>query len=194
MARDADADGSVAVDELLQPGEERSDELCVLNARLVLTDRRLLVIREHDDPPVRAVDRTNLGRVRSRTVSDRHHLASAVQWGGLGVFLLAAWRFVPFEGLDRPVDPPPGAGFQELFETVNTVVAIAGFVDEAFLLVGGLALGWTLARLGLYIRGRQRVLEVSVAGGDSIRLQGPSEEATGRLRTFLEPVTATSEE
>lgn len=175
-----------AIADLLYDDESRVDSLRVVDARVVLTTRRLLVVRERASPRVRAVDRANLGTVRTRTTSDRAHLLLAAQWVGLGLFLLAAWRIVPLGEFVRPIDPPPGVGFDGLFAAVNALVALLAFLDEAFLAAGVLALVWAVGRVGRYLSGRERVLEVTVAGESPITLPATaSEETVDRLRTLV---------
>lgn len=167
----------------LREGERLTDEFRVGSATVGVTDRRLLVAREGGTPAVRAVDRTNVGSVRQRTLSDRGRLLSAFPWAGLGAFLLAAWRFAPLEGFLAPVEAPPGTGFEGLFETVNTLVELLGYLDEAFLAVGLLAFAWAGFRVVGYLRERRTVLEVAVAGADPIRLPVPDDPtAVDRLR------------
>lgn len=187
--RDTTDDGTVA--DLLHDDESRVDGVRVADADVVLTNRRLLVVREQATPRVRAVDRTNLREVRTRTLSERGHLVSAVVWAGLGLFLLGAWLTVPFGALVRPVEPPSGVGFGGLFAAVNAVIALFALLDEAFLAVGVLALGWALLRVVRYVAGRDRVLEVTVAGESPITLPATADDETvDRLRTLVSTATA----
>lgn len=189
--RDENGDADLA--DLLYEGEQQVDERRVADARVVLTSHRLLVVREQGSPRLRAVDRPNLGEVRTRTESERGHLLSAVQWVLLGGFLLAAWRFVPFGGLVRPVEAPAGTGFGGLFETVNALVALLAYLDEAFLAAGALALAWAVVRVVLYLRGRERFLELTVAGGEPVRFPGgATDEEIDHLRSLVRQATPAS--
>lgn len=183
-----------AVREFLYDGESAVGSVRVGDARVVLTTRRLLVIRERTSPRVRAVDRANLGDVRVRSRSDRGSLLVAAQWAGLGAFLLAAWWTVPLEGFVRPVERPPDVGFEGLFAAVNALVAALAFLDEAFLAAGALALGWAVVRLVGYLRGRERVVEVGVAGGDPVTLPPTDGETVERLRALLSDPASTGSE
>lgn len=190
---DGNGDGDAELADLLYEGEQQVDERRVADARVVLTSHRLLVFREQGSPRLRAVDRPNLGEVRTRTESERGHLLSAVQWVLLGGFLLAAWRFVPFGGLVRPVEAPPGTGFGGLFETVNELVSLLAYLDEAFLAAGALALAWAVVRVGLYLWGRERALELTVAGEEPIRFPGgATDEGTDHLRSLVREATPSS--
>ncbi|WP_254841092.1 hypothetical protein [Natronomonas marina] len=167
----------------LRDGERLTDEFRVGSATVGVTDRRLLVARETGTPAVRAVDRTNVGAIRERTLSDRGLVLSALLWAGLGAFLLAAWRFAPLSGFLAPVDVPPGTGFDDLFAAVNALVGLLQYVDEAFLVAGLLALVWAGFRAVGYVRERRTVLEVTVAGADPVRLPSPDDPtAVDRLR------------
>lgn len=171
---------------LLQPEESREHELRVADAAVVLTTRRLLVIREQASPRVRAVDRANLGEVRTRTASERDHLTLSVQWAGLALVLLGAWWAMPLEAFLQPVAAPPEVGFDRLFAAVNTLAAALRFLDEAFLAAGLLALGWAVLRVGRYLVGRQRVLELTVAGEEPIVFPASADDETvARLRQLV---------
>jgi hypothetical protein len=177
-----------AIDGMLQSGERRRGTVAVADATLVVTDRRLLVLREEGTPRQRAVDRANVGEIRVRTESDRGPLWLALQWAVLGVALVAAWAVVPFEGLVRPVSAPAGTGFEGLFALVNDLVGLFALLDEAFLLGGAAALGWGAVRLAEYALDRGRFLELTVTGADPIRLPAPADDtAVARLRELCGP-------
>lgn len=185
-----DNEGTIA--DLLYADESRVERLRVGDATVVLTTRRLLVVRDRTEGGLRAVDRANLGEVRTRTASDRGHLLLSVQWAGLGLFLLAAWWTVPLGEFVRPVDPPPDVGFESVFAAVNAIVSLLAFLDEAFLAAGVLAVGWAIVRVGRYFRGRKRVLEVTVAGESPISLPATADDETvDRLRTLVASATST---
>lgn len=178
QGHDGHPDGAFAGE--LRDGETLTESFTVGAAAVAVTDRRLLV---RDEGTIRAVDRTNVRTVHERVLTNRGRLLSAVQWGGLGAFLLVAWRFAPLEGLVAPVEGPPDAGFEGLYAAVNALVEVLRYVDEAFLVVGLLSFAWTARQLLGYLRERRRVLEVTVAGRDPIRLTVPDDPtATDRLR------------
>lgn len=184
-------DGLSALRDLLHPDETQVDEVWIDDSQLLLTDRRLLVRRAAGEPVLRAIDRVNLGPVETRTVSERAHLRLAAQWGTFGAGMLTAWWFVPFEGLARPVDPP-AVEFQALYAAVNTLASMLAYVDEAFLATALLAIGWAVGRSALYLRGRNRVVEVAVAGGDPLRF--PAQDSTAdQLHGLLGAETTTPE-
>lgn len=180
MADDAGNDPEDTFAGETRSGETVADEFYVGDAVVGVTDRRLLV---RHDGSVRAVDLTNVREVDDRTLEDRGRLLTALQWGALGAFLLGAWRFAPLEGLVAPVGQPPGGIFEQLYAAVNTLVDALRYVDEAFLAVGLLSLGWAGWQVVRYVQGRNRVLQVTVAGADPVRLPVPEDStASDRLR------------
>lgn len=178
-------------------GETRGDETVteefrVGTAVVGVTDRRLLV---RQDGTVRAVDLTNVRAVQSRTLQDRGRLFVALQWGLLGAFLLAAWRYAPLDALVAPVDQPPGVGFDRFYAAVNTLVDALRYLDEAFLLVALLSLAWAARQVVGYALGRDTVLEVTVAGADPVHLPDPGDPTvTDRLRGAVSARSGTGEE
>ncbi len=172
-------DGTPFADDL-RSGETLADAFHVGEASVGVTDRRLLV---RQDSRTRAVDLTNVREVRQRTRQDRGRVLSALQWAGLGVLLLAAWRFAPLEGFVAPVEAPPGGGFEGLYSAVAALMEALRYVDEAFLLVALLALAWAGWQILSFVRGREEVLEVTVAGGHPVRVPPPNDPtAVDRLR------------
>lgn len=184
MSQSPSADPKDPFRDDLRSGETLADAFYVDETAIGVTDERLLV---HRNGVTRAVDLTNVREVRQLTRQDRGHLLSALQWGGLAVFLLAAWRFAPLEGLVAPVEAPPGGGFERLYATVATLVDLLGYVDEAFLVVALLAVGWAGWQVASYLRGREELLEVTVAGADPIQLSPPRDlTAVDRLRGAID--------
>lgn len=182
----ADSPSAPADETPLYEGEERVDAVTVGDTRLVVTSHRLLVRPEGDASGRRTVDRADLGAIRLRTRSKRGYVWSGLQWGLLGLFLLGAWQVVPFDGLVRPVEQPAGAGFSSLFEGARTLVNLFTFLDEAFLLVGVLALVSSVVRFAQYAHSRGRTLEIAVTGADPVSLPVPESDATvERLRELL---------
>lgn len=168
--------------------ERLLEERHVAGALVGLTDRRLLVGRDGGTDDVRAVDRTNVRGVEYRRTDHRGHLLSAALWAGVGLVLVAGWRIVPSEFPSRPVEPIPGAGFESLFEAVNRLVVLLSYLDTAFLLGAALSVGWAGYRVLRYLRSRDRVLEVTVAGGEPIRFPAPdAPEQAEVLRGMLAP-------
>jgi hypothetical protein len=164
----------------LRAEETLTETVQVGAAALGVTDRRLLV---RQDAEIRAVDLTNVRAVRRRTLQDRGRLSAALQWGGLAAVLVAARAFAPLEGLVAPVEPPPGGGFEGLYEAVAVLVDALRYLDEAFLAVALLAIAWAGWQLVAFYRTREDVLEITVAGGDPVRLPPPGDPTdVDRLR------------
>ena len=166
--------------------ERLLEERRVAGAAVGVTDRRLVVCSADGTGDIRAVDRTSVRAVEFRSSNDRDQLLSAALWAGLGVFLLVGGGFLPSGGLFRPVDPPSTVGFDGLFEAVNRLIALLSYLDTAFLAVAALSFVWAGYRLLRYVRSRENVLEVAVAGGESIRVPAPdSPEQAAELRSML---------
>ena len=164
----------------LRDDETLTETVQVGAAALGVTDRRLLV---RQDAEIRAVDLTNVRAVRRRTLHDRGRLSAALQWGGLAAVLVAARAFAPLEALVAPVEPPPGGGFEGLYEAVAVLVDALRYLDEAFLAVALLAIAWAGRQLVAFYRTREDVLAITVAGGDPVRLPPPGDPTdVDRLR------------
>lgn len=164
----------------LRNGETLADAFHVDDTVVGVTDRRLLVRR---DGATRAVDLTNVRSVRQRTTDEPRRLRQAVQWTVVGVVLVGGWLFAPLDALVQPVEPPQGTGFDGLFETVNRLVDLLGYLDEAFLVGGVLAFLVAGGFVAMYLRRREAVLEITVAGMDPIRIPQPRDAtAVDRLR------------
>ena len=164
----------------LRDDETLTETVKVDAAAIGVTDRRLLVRQGGD---VRAVDLTNVRAVRRRTLQDRGRLSAALQWGGLAAVLVAARAFAPLEALIVPVEPPPGGGFEGLYEAVAVLVDALRYLDEAFLAVALLAIAWAGRQLVGFYRTREHVLEITNAGGDPVRLPPPGDPTdVDRLR------------
>ena len=164
----------------LRDDETLTETVQVGAAALGVTDRRLLV---RQDAEIRAVDLTNVRAVRRRTLQDRGRLSAALQWGGLAAVLVAARAFAPLEALVAPVEPPPGGGFEGLYEAVAVLVDALRYLDEAFLAVALLAIAWAGRQLVAFYRTREDVLAITVAGGDPVRLPPPGDPTdVDRLR------------
>jgi len=164
----------------IRTGEHLEEVLQIGAATVGVTDQRLLV---RQDDRIRAVDLTNVRAVRHRTIDEKPRLARAAQWTVVALVLLGGWLFAPLDGMTEPIDPPQGTGFDGPFDTVNQLVSVLGYLDEAFLLGGLLAVLPVGGFLLLYVRSREQVLEVTVAGMDPIRLPPPRDTtAVDRLR------------
>lgn len=184
MAGTASDDGGPEV--TLRNGEKAIDEAAAGEARFVLTDRRLLVLRAAGTPRRRSVDRDNLGSVGVRSESDRGYLVSAAVWAAVGGFLLAVRQFAPLGVLARPVERPPDVGFEGLFAAADALTDLLGLLPAAFLIGGVLAILWAGVRVGMYVRSRDRFLEIAVVGADPVRLPVPEESELERVRELLE--------
>ncbi len=94
----------------------------------------------------------------------------AVRTGIYSVILLGADLFVDLEGLIDPISPPSGAGIGGVLSLVDLLINAIGLVDDGLLVLGLLALVATLYFAGRYLGSRDRYFEVTVAGGDHLRV------------------------
>ena len=154
----------------LRDDETLTETVQIGAAAVGVTNRRLLV---RQGANLRAVDLTNVRAVRRRTLQDRGRLSAALQWGGLAAVLVAARVFAPLEALVVPLEPPPGGGFEVLYEAVAVLVNALRYLDEAFLAVAILSIALAGWHLVAFYRTREDVLEVTVAGGNPVRLPSP---------------------
>lgn len=161
------------VDELAAlcyAGEELLATAPVEVGAVGVTTHRVLVLRP-DGPGARfrSVDRPNVTELAARTSGPTTHRDRAVIGGIVAVALLAAGTLIDLGGIVEPVDAPTGTG-SGMLGLVNARVAALGLVDEALLLLGlGVAFA-SLGSLAWYLYRRDRVLEITVAGGDPIRV------------------------
>ena len=170
-------------------GEELLDAVAVDGGAAGVTTHRLLVHRpDADGARFVAVDRPNVAGVAARTSGPTAHRDRAVTAAVAGGVLLVAGTVVDVGGLVEPVSAPEGMGIGGLLAAVEVMVAVLGLLDEALLLFGVGALLWALVSLVRFVRGRERVVEVAVAGDDPVRLPVAGREGAvaQRLRTALD--------
>jgi len=190
MSSAASDTADAALSKALRSDESLADTLYFGAATVGVTDRRLLV---RQDDRTRAVDLTNVEAVRRRTRADTHRLFAAIQWAIVAVVLFGGWLFAPLDGLAVAVDAPPGTGFQGLFATVDRLVGLLGYIDEAFLLGGVATLLLAGGFVAVYLHSRAENLEVIVAGFDPIVLPPPPDDtAVHRLRGAVDAQEAES--
>lgn len=136
----------------------------------------------------RTVDRPNVRDIEAGTSGPTSHRDRSVTAGLGAVALLVSGTLVDLGGLVQPVEAPTGMGLEALFAMIEGLVAALALVDEALILLGLLALLVALGSLAWYLRERNRVIEIHVAGGDSVRVpvgRGGAVEVD-RLRGALE--------
>lgn len=135
-----------------------------------------------------AVDHPNVLDIEASTSGPTSHRDRSLTAGVGAIALLVAGTLVDLGGLVQPVEAPTGMGLEALFAMIEGLVAALALVDEALLLLGLLALLVALGSLAWYLWERNRVIEIHVAGDESIRVRVGRGEAVevDRLRGALE--------
>ena len=176
-------DAETALERLCYGGEELREVAVVRSGAVGLTSHRVLVLRP-DGPGARfrAVDRPNVTGIAVRTSGPTAHRDRAVTAAVAAGVLLVAGSLIDLGGFVEPVAAPEGMGIGGLLTLVDVLIAALGLLDEALLLIGLGALLWALGFLALYLRGRDRVLEITVAGDDPVRLPVAAGETTAADR------------
>lgn len=180
------------VDQLLYDGEEVVEKVPIGAGGVVVTTHRVLSFTpEGDGPNYAYADLPNVVGLERTTTGDVRLLWIAVRAGGIGLVLAAAGWLIDLDGLLEGVSLD-GAGTGELglggvLGGLRRLFALLAVLDEALLLLGGLALAAAAVVLGVYGRSRTTELVVAVAGGDDLRLPAPDEPVQGRLRQALFP-------
>jgi len=186
------------VTDLLYDGETVLETVDVGANRVYVTSHRVLAFTGTDGngggdaANFRQVDHPNVAGVRAGSDSDRRSLAKAVAWAVAGAPLVVAGVLVEVGdvlSLPEPVQSGGGAaGAGGVLSLFRDVFAALSLVDEAVAVVGGLFLAlaaWAAVR---YARSRERVVVLSVAGGDDVRLRvdAGGDAAASDLRDAVE--------
>lgn len=160
-----------------------------------VTSHRVLVLTP-DGPGrrFRAVDRPNVLGVAAGTSGPTSHRDRGGLTGVAAVVLLVAGRVIDLGGLVQPIEAPAGTGLGGLFALVEGMIATLALVDEALTMLGLVALLVAFGSLGWWLRERDRVIELDVAGGDSVRVPVARSEIGGveRIREALDGQWATA--
>lgn len=113
-------------------------------------------------------------------------LTLAAQAAVLGVVLLAGSTVVGFDALDVDASAGPDLGLGPILRIVDLLLAGLAVLDEVLLAGGAAALLAGAGAAGLALLRRERVVVVSVSGGDPIRLPAADPgRAAERVRALL---------
>lgn len=150
-------------------GEELLAGIAIDGGAVGVTSHRVLVLTP-DGPGARlqAVHRPNVRGVDVVAGGPTDHLARGARAGVTGLILLVAGALVDLGGLVTPIDPPAGVGVGGLLSLVNAFLGALTLLDEALTLLGVLALVPAVASFWWYLREREHVLQVDVAGDDAV--------------------------
>lgn len=160
------------VNDLLYDGET----VDVGANRVYVTSHRVLAFPDADGDAAnfQPVERPNVEGVGAERDGDRRALAKALAWAVAGVPLAVAGVLVEVGDVVslpesvRSGDAAAGAG--GVVSAFRDVVAALSLVDEGVALVGGLFVALAAWYAVRYVRSRERVVVLGVAGDDDIRL------------------------
>lgn len=157
--------------------------------RVVVTGRRVLSFTpEAPGTNYRAVDRPNVDDVTVGTRSDRGYLT----WGAIvavtALVLLAGWVLFDAGGL-FPAATGRGASALGVGGMIGQMRSWLGLLDAAMLWGGVLLLLVGAALVGLYVRSRETVVSIVVAGDRNLTVPGDGvadpKAAADDLRSLL---------
>lgn len=175
--RAAESPPIATLEAMCYDGEHVLDTVRVGDAALAVTTHRLLTLAAPDADSVaddsarfRAVHLPNVRGVDVGATGTTAHAYRAARYGVYALVLLVASTIVNLEGAIQPVDAPSGTGLGGIVGFASLASRALGALDDVLLVLGLLALLVALAFGAYYARGRQRFLEVDVAGADSVRL------------------------
>lgn len=176
-------------------GETLLEVAVVEGGAIGVTSHRLLALTpDGSGARFRAVDRPNVTGLTAGTDGPTGLRDRSAKAGVVAVALLFGAAVIDLGGL---VEPPTatGGGLGGLFGLLDLFVTALGLVDEALAIGGLVALAVALGSLGWYLRERDRVIEVGVAGDDPVRVPIARGEAdvAGGLDTALESATPGSD-
>lgn len=181
-----DAEGDLGA--MCYGGEELIESVSVSAGAIGVTSHRLLVLTpEASDARFQAIDRPNVGGIAAQTSGPTGFRDRSVTMGAAAIVLLAAGSVIDLGDVVQPVDAPSGMGLGGFLGLIDVLIAALGLVDEVLILLGLGALLAALGSLVWYLRGRDRVIEIEVAGAEPVRIPiGRGETDTAdRLRTAV---------
>ncbi len=168
---------------LLYAGEETVASLSVADGTVVATSHRLLVSTpDGGGPNLRVVQGPNVLAVGYQTRGDRETARSAVYAVALGIgsLLLGSVFDLGGAGSAAPSDTD-ALGVGGLLDAAGLVLSLLGFLDDALVLAGVVAVLLGLGLVGLYVASREPEVVVTVAGDEQLRVSaGPTDEQSTR--------------
>jgi len=181
-------------DGLLYDGESIRETVPLGSGGVVVTSHRLLAFTpDRDGANYHQVDRPNVDGVEVRTTGKFQFLQQAVKALIVGAVLVVAGMTVDLEGLVSGISLDSGGaasavGIGGMVGLLQSMLSLLARLDDLMRLFGGLALAFGAVVLAVYLWSRERVLVVSVAGGDDVELTAPDEEgALDQLQAAVLP-------
>lgn len=193
-------DWKARAEEVLYDGESIWETVHIRSGAVIVTSHRLLIFTpDQDGPNYRHVDRPNVDGATVSNTGNTGLLKGAIKALVVGGMLLAGGLVIDFDGLASGTALDTGTaggqiGAGGMIGIFQSVLGLLGRLDEALLVLGGLGFAFGIILLGIYIRTRNRVLTISVAGDDDITLTAPDEDGSvQRLQDSLRSSTRGSE-
>lgn len=172
------------VERLLYEGEtvEETVEMAE-GATVVVTSHRVLAFKPSlEGANFEQVDRPNVEGVSTGALAESDLLGRALQWGVIGLVLLAGGFLVNLDSLVGQVDLSSASagrigigGFMGMMQTVMDLLAL---LDDGMRLFGAIFLLLAAVLVGVYVLTRDRTLVIRVAGNDDVHVPRP-EAVTG---------------
>ncbi|MDS0282097.1 hypothetical protein [Haloarcula onubensis] len=184
---------------LLYDGESIRETVPVGSGGVVVTSHRLLAFTpDREGPNYHQVDRPNVEGATCRTSGDFGFLQQAVKALVVGAVLLAAGMTVSLDGMVSGISLDSGGaasavGIGGMMGLLQSMLSLMAQLDDLLRIFGGLALALGVVVLAVYVWSRERLLVVSVAGGDDIELTAPEDESVvDQLEAAVVPGDATA--
>lgn len=189
----SDLPGSLGGDDTVDPTRQWRDEVERLlyegetveerveleeGAMLVATSHRVLAFTPSlEGANFEQVDRPNVEGVSTGALADSDLLSRALQWGVIGIVLIAGGFLVNLDSLVGEINlDTSGAGqigiggFMGMMQGVMDLLAL---LDDGMRLFGALFLLLAVVFVGVYMWGRERTLVIRVAGDEDVHLPRP---------------------
>ena len=167
------------VDDLLYDGEAVVETVPVDDGRVVVTTHRLLAwTPAGEGRRLRSVARPNVASVSEAREGGERAFGVALRAGVVGVVCLVV---APLAAVDVPDVSGGEAALGGGLDALASLFGALALLDEALTVAGALALAVAAAAAGWFLRRRERVVRVDVAGEDdvSVRADDPASAARG---------------
>ncbi len=169
--RGAEQPAAVELQDVLFGGESLDAAVQLDNATIGVSSHRVLAYRPDGDGPVlQTAHRANVRDIAVSTAGTTTAGYRAVRFGVYTLILVAAGSLIELDTIMEPVSAPTGMGMGGAVSLLNLVVRLIGYVDEALLFAGFATAVVTVFFVARYLNSRDRVLEITRAGDDPLRI------------------------
>ena len=176
---------SERLEQLLYAGEEIEERVSLGRNEVVVTTHRVIaLVPATDGERYRTVDRPNVTGVTDGADGERGHLRTAAKVGVAAALLLAVDLAVDLRGLVGvpPADAPAGAA-----GALQTVTSVVAALDALLTLAWALPALVALAYAARYVAGRERALEIAVAGAPDVVVPVDEDPPVDRIADAVAP-------